>query len=374
MRLFFLIRSLDHGGAERQLIELVKALDRSRYQITVATFYDGGKLRPALAAIEGVRVVSLGKRGRWDVLPFIVRLLSEVRRARPDIVHGYLNVANELALLAGRVVGAKVVWGLRMSSVDWTRYERVSRVSARIGALLSGMADLHIANSEAGRAAYAESGYPADRIVVIPNGIDTMVFFPDAVARARIRHEWGVDDATCVVASVGRIDPQKDHASFLRAAALLARRRPDVRFVVVGDGPEPLRVQLEALADELRLTNRIRWIRGSNEMRSLYNAFDVLALTSAYGEGFPNVVGEAMACGTPVVATDVGDASRVVSDGTLVVPPRDPVALDAAFERLLRRTPSDRRALGDELRERISQHFSVRTLAIRTAAVLDGLR
>ena len=107
MHLFFLIRALDHGGAERQLIELVKDLDKSRFEITVATFYDGGGLRPEMEKIAGVRVVSLGKKGRWDLLPFVWRLSRLVRRLRPDVLHGYMGIANELCSLMGRLHGGR---------------------------------------------------------------------------------------------------------------------------------------------------------------------------------------------------------------------------------------------------------------------------
>ena len=373
MRLFFLIRSLEHGGAERQLIELVKTLDRSRFEITVATFYDGGALRPLLERVPGVHVVSLRKRSRWDVLGFLGRLRREVRRARPDVIHGYLNVANELGLAVGRLSGAKVVWGLRMSEMDWSKHERIAATSERIGAWLSPLADLHIANSEAGQRAYVAAGYPADRVVVVSNGIDIDVFKPEAESRQRLRAEWGIAETDHVIGTVGRIDPQKDHPTFLRAAAVLSRARPGVRFVIVGDGPARYRQSAEALARELGIAERVRWVKGSNEMSALYNALDVLTLCSAYGEGFPNVVGEAMACGTPVFATDVGDASVIIDDPRRIVPPGDPSALAAAWECLLASEASERAAIGARARERIVSRYSVRVLATKTAALLEAL-
>src|SRR6266446_760184 len=133
MHLFFLIRALDHGGAERQLIELVKASDKSRFKVTVATFYDGGGLRPEIEKIEGVRVISLGKKGRWDLLPFLWRLARLVREIRPDILHGYMGIANELCSLMGWLYGGRVVWGMRQSRREPGQYGWLTRLSSRVG-------------------------------------------------------------------------------------------------------------------------------------------------------------------------------------------------------------------------------------------------
>src|SRR5262245_53217898 len=111
IRLFFLIRSLERGGSERQLTELVKGLDKTRFTVIVATFYDGGALRREIEGLEGVKVVSLHKTSRWDLLAFLWRLARLVYAANPHIIHGYNGVANELGLLVGRVVGARVVCG-----------------------------------------------------------------------------------------------------------------------------------------------------------------------------------------------------------------------------------------------------------------------
>ena len=119
IRLLFLIRSLERGGAEVQLAHLVKGLDKTRFAVTVATFYDGGTLRPEIEGIAGVKAVSLHKKGRWDLLPFLWRLHCMLRQEKPQIVHGYMGVANELALIGGNTVAARVVWRLRASNMDF---------------------------------------------------------------------------------------------------------------------------------------------------------------------------------------------------------------------------------------------------------------
>src|SRR5438445_13024834 len=116
--ILFLISTLDAGGAERQLIELVKGLDKTRFAITVITFYDGGSLRPEMERVNGVRVISLHREGRWDLLPFLYRLWRTVRELNPRIVHGYMGTANPLSSAMALPGGAKAGWGLRSSNLD----------------------------------------------------------------------------------------------------------------------------------------------------------------------------------------------------------------------------------------------------------------
>ena len=188
MKIFFLIRSLDHGGAERQLIELVKAMDKARYEITVATFYDGGGLRSELENVAGVRLVSLGKKGRWDLLPFVWRLARLMRALRPEVLHGYMGIANELCSLMGWRYGGRVVWGIRESSRPPTQYDWLSRWGGRAGAWFSRSADRIIANSYAGQRHCVESGFFAERITVVHNGIDTERFQPDRAAGRHVEY------------------------------------------------------------------------------------------------------------------------------------------------------------------------------------------
>jgi glycosyltransferase involved in cell wall biosynthesis len=369
----FLIRSLTTGGAQRQLIELVKNLDRSRVAVTVVTFYDGGALRPELERVEGVRLVSLHKRGRWDVLPFLYRLWSVVRRVKPRIIHGYMGTANELSSLMAWLQGARAVWGVRASDMDLALYGRVPAWGFRVGAWLSRSADLIVVNSTSGMRHHVAQGYEGRRMVVVPNGIDTGRFRPDRAAGRGLRAAWGVGERERLIGLVARLDPMKDHPTLLRAAALLAGERPDVRFVCVGDGPAGYRAGLEALSGELGLGGRLIWAGPCADMVAVYNALDLATSSSAFGEGFSNAVAEGMACGVPCVVTNVGDSAAVVGDCGRTVPPKDPEALRRAWADVLRLPGDDYLDLGGRARERIVTEYGVRRLAGRTESLLLGL-
>jgi len=207
-------------------------------------------------------------------------------------------------------------------------------------------------------------------VCVIPNGIDTNRFRFAPGGRSRVRGEWNVAEDEVLVGLVGRLDPMKDHPTFLRAAAHLARRNPVWRFVCVGSGPTDYAETLARLADELGVASPLVWAGARDDMADVYSAIDILA-SSSLGEGFPNVVGEAMACGVPCVVTNVGDSARVVGDYGVVVPANQPGALADGLEQVLQRMkeiPADWHTV---LRRRIEDNFSIELLVERTASILD---
>jgi glycosyltransferase involved in cell wall biosynthesis len=369
-RILFIIRSLGVGGAERQLVLLASGLRACGWDVTVCSTYAHGPLEPELLQ-RGVRVVVLRKSGRWDVVGPVHGLLRTVREARPDVIHGYMPTSNLLSLLARRAYpAARVVWGVRASGLDWAQYDGLARRSFAVSARLARCADLIIANSHEGARWHVEAGYPAERVVVIPNGIDAARYVPDEAARARQRAAWGVGPDTLLIGLVGRIDPMKDHATFLRAAARLQDDAGDTRFACIGDGDAVLAAQLRALAAELGIAGRVRWEPATLDPRSAYCALDILTSSSRYGEGFPNVVGEAMACGVPCVVTRCGDAPLLVGETGIVVPSGDPDALASAWRAL---AAGERSRLGTAARARVVEEFGVEQLVQRTATSLEAL-
>lgn len=363
LRILFLVRSLDQGGAERQLVALARALHKKGHQISVAIFYPDGAFEAELREAQ-IRMIYLNKEGRWDVLRFLLRLLGGVRDARPQILHSYLVVPNVLACCVKLIYPTvTVVWGLRASYMEMSRYDWLASFSYRIERYLSRLPDLIIVNSYAGRDTALQRGFPGEKIRVILNGIDCDRFRPDAAAGKKLRAEWGIRDSDILIGLVGRLDPLKGHTTFLRAAAIIARERADMRFVCVGRGTAKYQAKLRAVCDELELSERVVWAGARTDMSAVYNALDIVCSASSFGEGFPNVIGEAMACGKPCVVTDVGDSALIVGDLGMVVPPRDSQALANA---LLTCLAKETRGLAAAVRERIVRRFPLATLADQT--------
>lgn len=370
IRIVFLIASLQRGGAEKQLTLLVRGLDHSRFHCTVVTTYDGGELADELSGIENVDVVSIKKRGRGDSIPALFRLSRLIRRLNPDIVHGYLDSSNVLALVTGKLASARVVWGVRSSNIDSAQLDLVSRMYRRLGALLSTRADLIVANSRAGRDFATSMGYPAERVIVVPNGFETDRFSPDCSARTQSRQGWGVTDNTPLIGLVARLDTVKDHPTFLRAAALLVTQMPNVKFICIGGGGSAeYERELRQLTDRLSLEGHVIWAGETADMPAAQNGLDVASLVST-SEGFANAVGEAMACAVPCVVTDVGDSADIVGNTGIVIRPGDPDALCNAWIAMLALPPEERADLGNRARQRILDHYSVASLVNRTSNAL----
>jgi len=376
IKLIFLVRSLDYGGAQRQLISLTKALDKRCFSVSILCFYRGA-LEQELAG-SSVQVICLNKRGRWDIVGFLWRLIRQVRRTRPDVIHGYLDIPNLLSLLLKLFAHTKVVWGLRASTIELEHYDWLHRLAARLERCFSCWADRIIINSAAGLERQVVHGFPRDKMVVIANGFDTEQFQPNQKAGEKLREAWGVPMQTKLVGIVGRLDQMKDHQNFLQAAAIIAGRigrqaagleSPDIRFVCVGEGPAAYHKELKELAADLALADKLSWQNATSDVAAVYNALDVL-VSSSRAEGLANVIGEAMACGIPCVVTDVGDSRWLIGDCGEVVPPQNPAALAEAIMHCLR---TDRHELGRKARARIVENFSTQRLATHTEEAIVSL-
>jgi glycosyltransferase involved in cell wall biosynthesis len=242
--------------------------------------------------------------------------------------------------------------------MDLKNYRFLTTLTVRLNALLSPLADVIIVNSEEGKRAHQALGYHSGRMKIIPNGFDLHRFRPDPEARAWLLGELGLGRDSVLIGLVARFDPMKDHATFLRAGALLASREACVHFVLVGKGTTPANVQIRRAIDS-SLESRMHFLGPREDMPRVTAALDIAVNSSAYGEGFSNTIGEAMACGVPCVATDVGDARRIVGDTGFVVAPRDPEAMADAWEKLLGMGRDGRKALGEKARRRIQEAFDI---------------
>jgi glycosyltransferase involved in cell wall biosynthesis len=361
------IAGLGVGGAERMLAALVTAPRAAPHSQIVADLLKKGALAPDIRT-AGVPVREIGLGGPLGVpraLSVLARLIAETK---PAAVQSWMYYADLLSLWAlersGRRKETRLYWGIRCSDMDQSRYGRALRWTIRAAARRAGRPDAVIANSYAGRDFHAKLGYAPRAFAVIPNGIDTRRYGPDPEARRRLRAELGIDEKkTFVALHAARVDPMKDHAS-LRALAAL---RPGIVFLAAGKGTDT----------ELAGPKNLRGLGIRADMPALYAAADAVLSTSAFGEGFSNVIAEGMASGLPAVATDVGDSRRIVGEdgaaGT-VVPPRDPAALAAALDRLAAAGPGERAIRATTARTRIEQRFSLaRCVAAFDALHRDGL-
>jgi glycosyltransferase involved in cell wall biosynthesis len=328
----------------------------------------GGTWVPELGT-TGASVVEVAEHGTGELplrLPGLVRCL---RRFQPDVLYGQLAYGNVLAVLCRLFLpSTKIVQGILGLRPERDPGAILVRALYRAESASSRFADAIVANSDAAREQSIAQGFPAERIHVVYNGIDTEHFRHDPVARKEIRSEWSIGDDEVLIGRIGRMRPTKDYPTFLHAAAQAARGRPEMRFAAVGDGPD--RESIEALAIQLGLDDRVVWTGERTDIVAIMSAFDIM-VSSSISESFANVIGEAMACGVPCVVTDTGDSASIVGSTGVVVPIGSPAALSDAMLVLTERLSRDERRLRAEARARVESRFGLDVMVRRSEQLLE---
>jgi len=316
--------------------------------------------------------VVLGSDGRPGLGYFqaVPRTIRAVRQSAPDVIQGWMYHANLAALVASFFVRPRppVIWNVRHALHDREAEKRVTVAAIRSGALLSSRATRVVYNSRVSAGQHQAIGYDSRRTLVIPNGFDCEEFAPNPGAYTGLRRELGLAADLRIIGLIGRYHPLKGHRNFLVAAALLSKGREDVHFVLAGRGVESGNDELMALVRAGNLESRVSLLGQRADVPRLCAALDVATCASS-SEAFPNILGEAMACGVPCAATDVGDSGWVVGEGGIVVPAEDPHALATAWERLLRLGPEQIARMGQLGRERVLTSFSIDRIVERYEAL-----
>lgn len=351
------IPGLGPGGAETMLAALVTAKRSQPFPQTVVDISSGGMLTERIRA-AGVPVIAFGLWHAVGLPLAVIRLAQTIRRVRPTVIQSWLYYGDLTATwalaLSGRRASTRLYWGVRCSDLDIGHYSRTLRRTIMACARRSGEPEAVVANSFAGREVHRQLGYKPRAFPVIPNGIDTGRFRPDADARRKIRAELGIADETPLILHVARVDPMKDHASLM----VVAKAIPEATFVLAGAGTKELVGPPNVIA-----------LGPRSDMPLVHAAADIAISTSAFGEGSSNAIIESMASGVPAIATDVGDARAIVGDTGYIVAPRDTTAMIAAVGLLLAEPPQARQARGLEGRGRIVDFYSLD----RAVAAFDAL-
>ena len=361
-RVAYVIGELGNGGAEYQLYELVRGLDRTRVDPTVLVLAAGGYWA---ARIRDLRVVveEIAGRGSAD-LGRLRRLRAALRRLAPDVLHTVLWSGNCYGRMAALGLGIPVVIAAERNVIARPAWQvAVERVLDR-------STDAYLVNSGAvADGLVTHERLPAAKIRVVHNGIDLTRLPPFSLDRVAARRTAGFDPQRRLVAQVGRLTAQKDYPTFLAAAARVAVEVADVDFLVVGEGE--LRSELEAEVGRLDLGGRVRFLGLRHDVPALLGAVDVLVLTSRY-EGLPNVVIEAMATGAVAVATDVGGVRELLVSGEtgFIVPPGDAQAVADAVLAVLRAPESALRTAA-AARRRVETEFTVDAMVRRTMELYE---
>ena len=360
LRVVHVITGLNDGGAEAVLYRLCKHDHANQHR--VVSLLGVGRYGPMLEAL-GVPVTTLNMSpGRPSPLAFI-RLVRLLRREKPDVVQTWMYHGDLFGGLAARAAGIRaVVWGIRHTTLEPGKSKKTTIWIGKLLAKLSWWLPAKIVVcAQQAMDVHEALGYNRSKMHFIPNGYDLADFQPGLDPKGELRASLVSDQSIPLIGTVGRFDPQKDHANLLNALVILRERGIAFRCVLVGTGLDSSNTEIVEWVAQRGLVDHVLLLGRRNDIPNIMNALDLHVLPSAFGEAFPNVVAEAMACGTPCVVTDVGDAAYIVGNTGWVVPPRDANALadaiEAALDDMRDADKSSERSL--LARCRIEEHFSI---------------
>ena len=370
MRLTHVISGLSVGGAETMLLKLIRA-SRDRITHTVFALRDRGPIGDLIEA-EGISVNAYDLSGIASALAASPKFCKALKLSEPDLIQGWMYHGNLAASLGVRMGGLScpTSWSIRCTIGNFGTDLSATRSLFAATRLFSNQPRAIIYNSLEARGEHEIAGYPESTGIVIPNGFDLASFRPDPTVRDAERRRLGFTEDNIVFGLVARLHPMKDPGNFLAAASMIAERCPQARFVLAGrDMPRVGEVLDSTRALLAALGSRLTILPELSDVVPLFNALDVFALTSCYGEGFPNVLGEAMTMALPTIATDVGDSVEIMGNCGIPVRPREIAETAAAMRRMLTMDRDERLALGKRARARINEFYSIQAVTARYEAV-----
>ncbi|MBL0389245.1 glycosyltransferase [Tumebacillus sp. ITR2] len=364
-KILFVITGLHVGGAEMMLWKLCDRIDRTKFQPVVLSLMGDGPIGERLRK-SGVEVHTINMSPGRPTPGALARLVRKVREIQPHLLQGWMYHGNLAAQLAGVFLKGKVpvLWNIR-HCVYSLKYEKRSTALLIAGSRwFSKKPRAIIYNTRTGAGQHEGLGYSSKHTHVLPNGFDLDLFAPSPDAYQTVRAELGVPEDAFLIGLIGRYDPMKDHRTFLEAAHHFVQANPHVHFVCAGRGVTMENPDFAGWVQEFGLQDHVHLLGERNDTPRLMSAFDILT-SSSYSEGFSNVIGEAMACGTPCVVTDVGDSAWIVGKHGLVVPPRDPASLAVAWQSVLNMNPAKLQEMGRLSRQRVQDNFSLEFIVNR---------
>ena len=373
MKVLHVIIGLEVGGAELMLARLIESYkDRSGYEHLVISLTDVGKVGERLR-LNGIEVLPLGMRSILDFPIVFFRLARLIYSRKPDVVQTWMYHADLIGGLAARVAGFNnVVWGVRTTDLSEGR-SKFTYVIRKICALLSSFIPREIVCAAyAAMKSHVLVGYDLTKMTFVSNGFDFNRFIFSAQERTRLREKWGILQSEILIGSVGRFNLAKDPENFINAARIIAKLNPEVKFMLVGRGQSMENQDLVELIADTDLADRFILLGERADIAACMSAMDIFCLHSRT-EGFPNVLGEAMAIGLPCVATDVGDAALMLAETGIIVRKENSQALANGILHLLRLSMQERKYMGEAAKKRVTTEYSMSRACEKFEKIYAGI-
>lgn len=353
------INNCSYGGAEMMLYKVLMKTDKNKWDLSVIFLNDKGDLKEEFISL-GIPIYFLGIEKNISTILGLWKLVKTIDNIQPDLImtwmyHSSLLIQGITLLLFKKF---PVVWNIRHSIYSLDHEKKTTKLIIKLLALLSKFPTKIIYNSQIASQQHYKLGYSSQKSFLIPNGFIVDTFIPSSLAYQQLRQELNIPSDAIIIGRIARYHPMKDYSNLLNGAVKLLKNNPQLHFVLVGPNIDNDNAELTQEIQELGINNNIHLLGIRADTPMLNAGFDIACTTSAWGEGFPNVLGEAMCCEVPCVVTDVGDSAWVVGDTGLVVPPRDSQALAEAWKKLIE-DGKLRKNLGIKARQRIINNFAI---------------
>jgi len=354
-----IITDLDTGGAEIMLCKLLSSLHDEALDSSVISLMDRGQVTKRIEAL-GVRVETLGlNQGEQPSWQTIKKLRQFVLAFNPNVIQGWMYHGNIVATIAVFLFDpmykkVRLFWNVRQTLYDINSEKIKTRRLIILSRYLSFLPHGIIYNSSLSAEQHCNVGYLSKKTKIIPNGFDLQKFRPDKNRRQQLRKELKVSESTILIGHISRLHPMKDHATLLRAIERVVEglfdvdSKQEVIFLLIGHG----------VTSELSKNPAIRFLGERSDIPKIMSALDILASSSAWGEGFPNVIGEAMASEVPCVVTDVGDSAYIVGKYGRVCSVGDDQCIANSLLQLIE-NKQERKTAGKQARKRIKENYSM---------------
>ncbi|MBW8309554.1 MAG: glycosyltransferase [Candidatus Paracaedibacteraceae bacterium] len=359
IKLAFIITGLGRGGAERMLLKLLSSIDRPRFDARVFCLTTTADLRSEFEAF-GIKVYTYQLNKPLLMLVSLWRFLKDCRQFAPHLIQGWMYHGNIFAWLAHKGCPSKLLFGIRASLYDLNFERRLTRWIIRLGSYLSSSTDGIIYVSTVARHQHELIGYTSKKSITIANGFDLEKFKANPGFRLDYRQKLQLLDTNIAIGFFARFHKLKGFKDLLQAFASVHKKNPLTKLVLAGQHIDDQNIELKEIIAHYKLQQYVLLLGQLTHPERCLPALD-LFVSPSLQEGFPNVVGEAMACGVPCVVTDVGDSALAVGETGMIVQPADPNALTQAILKIIE-YPEKLPAWGQQARQRIEENFSLATI------------
>ncbi|MFL1994905.1 glycosyltransferase [Lysinibacillus irui] len=370
VKVVHIIVGLNAGGAEKMLLKLLSYTDRERFDLAVISMTDKSHYGSVIEDM-GIPVHTLNMKRGFPSLKAIIKAKKIIEDV--DIIQTWMYHADFLGYLLSKFYSnVKLIWGIRQSNLERRNNKLSTLILAKINSLLSKKTNAIISCSLKAKETHVKFGYDINKIEVIPNGFEIDKYYPEINGAQNLKKMFKIPQNKNILAHIARWDIQKDHENFFLALKEIIIKNPNTVALMCGLNIDYENIQLVNLIKKYKLDDYVMLLGVRDDIPFILSGVDVF-VSSSSGEGFPNVIGEAMACETLCAVTDVGDSSFIVGNFGMVVPRKNPTALSKAILRILNMDVTEKETLKKNARKRVQENFEINTVVKKYESIYELL-